>query len=254
MPTARKNEAVTQDDPRALIRWTRRYAKSRTISFLVQWVFIVIMVTVVAAAGYFTNQAYREDPNGIPFYASVTTMFLAIIALAWFSLSGRGGDVIWAITRRIYGREGYVEYTDGSPGGPMPMWLTIASAGLIIYHLVGALLVTFNFLYMKNMMPFSAAYMVPFLFVIIITQRLGFWAYIWPSLYALHAILMLAGAPIRFSGQWQLMNMVVPVLGYGFVAILIGHLYSRFALLQLKRLARSGLDGMEAVDEEEEGP
>ncbi len=241
MPAPAKDEIFSRNDPRALIRWTRRYAKSRTISFLVQWFFIVVMITVVAAAGHYTNQAHSRGDRDILFYGSVVTMFLAIIALAWFSLSGRGGDMIWSITRRIYGREGHVEYSEGDATGRMPLSIMAASGGLIIYHLVGALLVTFNYLYMKNMMPFSAAYMVPFLFAIIINQRLGFWAYIWPILYALHAILLLAGLPIRFGGQWQLMNMVVPVLGYGFIAILTGHLYSRFALRQLKRLAREGL-------------
>jgi len=255
MPAPAPKEPFAQNDPRALIRWARRYAKSRTISFLVQWVFIAIMVTVVASAGYFTNQAYSKNSSGVLFYGSVATMFVAIITLAWFSLSGRGGDVIWAITRRLYGREGHVEYSEGDPTGRMPLWIMAASGGLIIYHLVGALLVTFNYLYMKNMMPFSAAYMVPFLFAIIINQRLGFWAYLWPILYGIHAILLLAGLPIRFGGQWQLMNMVVPVLGYGFIAILTGHFYSRFALRQLKRLARDGLPpGADTDGDDEEGP
>ncbi len=46
--------------------------------------------------------------------------------------------------------------------------------------------------------------------------------------------------------------MVVPVFGYGLFAIVVGHIYSRFALWQLKRLARAGLDASaeEAADDE----
>lgn len=249
MPDPSGHDLFPKDDPRALIRWARRYAKSRTISFLVQWVFIVIMVVVVAAAGNITNQAALRGERGPLFYGSVATMFVAILALAWFSLSGQGGTLIWRVTRRLYGREGHVEYDDTASGGRMPWWIMAASGGLIIYHLAGALLVSFHYLYMKNMQPFSAIYMTPFLFAIIMSQRLGFWAYIWPVLYGLHGLLLFLGAPIAFTGQWQLMNMVVPVLGYGFIAILVGHLYSRFALWKLKSLARNGL-GEEGGDDD----
>jgi hypothetical protein len=59
----------------------------------------------------------------------------------------------------------------------------------------------------------------------------------WPALYAIHAGLLLAGAPIRVEGPWDPLNMLVPTIGYGLVAGLAGHLYSRHALRRLRQAA-----------------
>jgi hypothetical protein len=61
-------------------------------------------------------------------------------------------------------------------------------------------------------------------------------------LYGAHAILLLAGAPVAFPPRWHMLDLVVPVFGYGLIAILVGHMYSRYALRKLQRIARSGLD------------
>jgi hypothetical protein len=240
-------------DPRLIVAWARRYAKSRTISFLVQWVVIVSMVLVIGIAASLTSMAHRAGSMGL-FSVSVVAMVLAILALTWFSVSKWGGELIWQITQWLYGKEGYVAYANDRAQGPTPLWITALGGGLVVYHLVGALLVSFNYMHLQDMQPYSAAYMVPFLIIMIIYQGLGFWAWLWPLLYGAHAIALLAGAPIGFHGQWQLLSMVVPVFGYGLVAILIGHAYSRFALWQLKRLARSGLPDSGAAGEEEESP
>lgn len=250
MTASPNSESLQAGDPRLIIRWARRYAKSRTISFLVQWVFIVVMVLAIGVAGSLTNIAYRYG-NMALFSASVIAMVLAILVLTWFSVSKWGGDLIWRITQWLYGQEGYVAYLGDREDGPTPWWITALGGGLVVYHLFGALLVSFNYLYIRNMLPFSAAYMVPFLGVMIVYQKLGFWAWLWPVLYGLHAILLLAGAPVSLPGQWQMLNMIVSVFGCGLIAILLGHAYSRFALRKLKHLARSGLS---SVPSAEDGP
>ena len=72
---------------------------------------------------------------------------------------------------------------------------------------------------------------------------------LWPVLYALHAILIVAGAPILFTGEWVGLNMLIPTVGYGLLAALVGHLYSRFALHKVKRLARTGLPTADSQEE-----
>ena len=72
---------------------------------------------------------------------------------------------------------------------------------------------------------------------------------LWPGLYALHAILIVAGAPIVFTGAWEGLNMLLPVAGYGLLAGLAGHIYSRFALRKLKDAARAGLADDEGRDD-----
>lgn len=66
---------------------------------------------------------------------------------------------------------------------------------------------------------------------------------LWPFLYGLHAILVVAGVPIQFSDAWSILNMLIPTVGYGMLASLASHSYNRLALRKLKRLARIGIDG-----------
>ena len=238
-------------DPRLIVRWARRYAKSRTISFLVQWVVIVSMVLVIGVAASLTNMAHRMQSMGL-FYASVGAMGLAILGLVWFSTSKWGAELIWRVTQWLYGEEGYVAYFGDRANAPTPLWVTALGGGLVVYHLVGALLVSFGYLSLSHMQPFSAAYMVPFLVVMIVYQGLGFWAWIWPILYGLHGVWLLTDPSIRFTGNWQLLNMVIPVFGYGLIAILVGHIYSRFALRKLKSYSRAGLDT--TAESEDETP
>lgn len=240
MAEAPRPSSFQAGDPRLIMRWARRYAKSRTISFLVQWVFIVVMVLAIGVAGSLTNIAHRSN-NMVLFGISVVAMVVTILALMWFSVSKWGGELIWRITQWLYGEEGYVSYLGDREDGPTPWWVTALGGGLVVYHLIGALLVSFNYLYIRNMQPFSAAYMVPFLGAMIVYQRLGFWAWIWPVLYGVHAVLIVLGIGPALYGPWQVLTMIVSVFGCGLVAILVGHAYSRFALWQLKRLARSGL-------------
>lgn len=238
-------------DPRLIMRWARRYAKSRTISFLVQWVFIVVMVVVIGVAANFTSLAYYQDNMGL-FSVAVAVMVAAIFALTWFSVSPWGGELIYRITQWMYGAEGYVEYTGDQRKGPLPLWMTALGGGLVIYHLVGALLVSFRWLSFEYMQPYSALYMAPFLCLLIVYQRLGLWAWVWPVCYAVHAVLMLLKFPVGFHGKWIILNMVVPVFAYGLIAILIGHLYSRWALWNLKRVARQGLQDLPFADDDDE--
>ena len=250
MSGAKSNNPLQPGDPRLLVQWTRRYAKSRTIGFLVQWVFIVVIVMVIAMASSLTSVAYEHGQVGM-FSVSVLLMLLSMAVLGWFSFSPWGGEIIWRVTQWLYGREGYVSYTGGGDG-PAPAWLTGLAGGLVMYHLGLALLVSFRIVDIGDMQPLSALYMVPFLAIMIRFQDLGFWAWFWPALYGLHALAMFLGAGIAFRGQWQLLNMVVPVFGYGLIAIVAGHCYSRYALHKLKGIARSGLTDLPDDDPDEE--
>ncbi len=245
-------ENLQVGDPRLIVSWARRYAKSRTISFLVQWVIIVAMVATIGIAANLTNMTYQTGSMGL-FSACIAAMVVAILGLTWFSVSQWGSESIWRITQWLYGQEGYVSYVGERDDRPIPWWITFLGGGLVVYHLVGAILVSFRILELQHMQPYSAAYMGPFLIIMIVYQGLGFWAWLWPVLYGVHAILLLAGVPVAFEGQWQLLNMVVPVFGYGLLAILVGHGYSRFALWKLKSLTRTGLDGGDSGAKDEGG-
>ena len=74
---------------------------------------------------------------------------------------------------------------------------------------------------------------------------------LWPVLYGLHAILLAAGAPIYFGGNLEILNMLVPTAGYGLLSAVAGHIYSRFALRNLRRLAAGPGEGAGAEDRDD---
>lgn len=247
----RSIEPPDRANPELLVRWARRYAKSRTLPFLVQWMFIVLMVIAIGFAAFISTAALRIGSPPL-FYACIAVIGAMLLALVIFSMTRWGGDHISHITDWLYGSEGYVEYNAKNGSEWRHWWYAAFGGGLVVYHIVGALLISFRRIPLEYLLPFSAVYMVPFLIFMIISQGLGAWAYIWPLLYGLHALLLLLGAPIRFTGPYELLNVVLPVLGYGFVAILVGHAYSRFALSRLKRYARSGFNPADFPLEEDE--
>ena len=91
----------------------------------------------------------------------------------------------------------------------------------------------------KYLQPLMVLFIVPFLVFQYFMQRprLGPVLLIFPILYAIHAILILAGVPIFFTGTFGVpLNMGLPILVYTFFAYMIGHVYSRYALKKLKGL------------------
>ena len=90
----------------------------------------------------------------------------------------------------------------------------------------------------KYLQPVSALYLVPFLVHLYFIQRprIGPLFLICPILYTIHAILIMAGVPIYLTGYSGIWNMAVPLFGYYFLAHVIAHLYSRYALKKLKGL------------------
>ncbi|HOZ45457.1 MAG TPA: hypothetical protein PLO37_03460 [Candidatus Hydrogenedentes bacterium] len=229
-------------DPREIAKWAGRYAKNRTIPFLIQWICIVMLGVFIAAVVFLTLRAYRSE-NVLWILLCAAGIVGMIVAMAWFIVPKWGGDRIYRISQWIYGEEGYAAYLGGSGESiKASSWVYAAGIGLAAYHLLGVLLIAGRYLPFQYTQPFSALYMVPFFIAMTITQRLGFWAFIWPVLYGLHAVLILLGVPIRFTDvNLEILNMIVPVFGYGLVAILVGHLFSRYALHRLKALVRQGL-------------
>ena len=110
--------------------------------------------------------------------------------------------------------------------------------------LASILLGMMGFFPIRYMQPVSALYIVPF-FVYVGARhardgRAGsLFMSLWAALYALHAILLVAGAPIHFGRLDEALNVLIPLVGYGLIAALAAHIYSRFALRRLRALATS---------------
>jgi hypothetical protein len=91
------------------------------------------------------------------------------------------------------------------------------------------------------MQPISALLVVPFLVALWAGNRqaLSPIGLLWAGLYALHAVLIVAGAPVVFTGRLEILNMGLPVLGYGVLTAVVGHLYNRYALARMRQVAAS---------------
>jgi hypothetical protein len=241
-----------RNDPRQIALWAERYARSRTLPFLVQWVFIVALVTIVGTLAYLTLDAFQAHRRTLV-WAGIAALAVTTLLLMWLSVAKLGGEQIWRISQWLYGKEGYATYGRGKveKKASRPWWFIALALGLCLYHLVGAFLIGTGRLPVKDIQPLSALYMTPFLAIMIVTQRLGTWAWVWPILYALHAVALVGGVPIHFAGQWFAFDVLVPIFGYGFVSIVVGHFYSRYALRRLKALVRKGIPPTEASEGDE---
>jgi hypothetical protein len=138
----------------------------------------------------------------------------------------------------LYAGEGRVGFS--APYEGRKKWailLLLCFGACIVVSLVASFALSIPRMYMQ---PISALYLVPFLVGLWLLMRpmAGYLALLWPLLYAIHAILIVAGAPIVFSGPWEGLNILVPVAGYGILGGLAGHFYSRYALRRLRKLTR----------------
>ncbi|GAH45051.1 unnamed protein product [marine sediment metagenome] len=62
---------------------------------------------------------------------------------------------------------------------------------------------------------------------------------LWPLLYTLHAVLILAGVPLYLTGPYEGLTMWVSLGVCALIAALTAHIYSRYALRRLRTLAQS---------------
>jgi hypothetical protein len=92
----------------------------------------------------------------------------------------------------------------------------------------------------RYMQPVSAIYFVPAQILLFLAMRPAATVifFLWPVLYTVHALLILAGAPILFTGLWDSLNVLLPRAGYGLLMGLAGHFYNRLALRRLRTLTR----------------
>lgn len=220
---------------REIPKWTRRYAQSRTLPVVASLVIFAAGFCLFGGLSLLTAWAHVEHRRVL----SVVSL-LALCGFTawwlWFSFIG-AARIIRGISERLYQGEGSVSLGAcagvGEPKGLMLvaflfMFCVFASVGLGLLELYP----------IRLMQPISALYAVPFLVYLGLKMgRVGSpFMFLWPGLYAVHAVLLVTGVPI---GMGPMVDMFVPTVGYGLVAALSGHLYSRVALRRLRRLAAS---------------
>jgi hypothetical protein len=225
------------EDAQQMQRWVRRYAQNRSLPVAVGLVVFVILSAAIAVPSYWGGKAYREG-NTTLLVICIGVLVPALAATIYLSIPRWGGRQLQRAAEKLYAREGRVAIVPAA--GKRPRWMVavvvaffVCVQGHVFLGLLGCLPVG------KYMQPISAIYLVPFLLAIHFVMRpaVGPIALLWPTLYALHAVLIVTGAPIVFTAPWDSLNMVIPVAGYGILTALVGHAYSRWALHHVRTLA-----------------
>jgi len=229
-------------DPQQISKWARAYAQNRSLGVVVFMMIFVVLYAAIGGPSYLAGVAYRSG-NMLLFWASIAVLVPAVGAIIYLSVPAWGGKFQRRLVGRLYAKEGNVAFSPTS--GRAKAW-GVVLAGCFGVCIAASVTLDFAFdIPSKYMQPISALYVVPFLVGLWFLMRpmAGYAALLWPALYAAHAVLIVSGAPIFFTGAWEGLNVLIPIAGYGMLSGLVGHLYSRIALGQLKRLARTDVTG-----------
>ncbi len=231
-------------------KWTRKYAQNRTLTIIVLMAMIMLFSMFFAGLlGFLLPLAVGGFRKGNIILGCVGTAglvaVLAAVGICMFifirKFGGKNRGLIdQIIERRIYGKEGTVS---------MPMLksskkkicLEIVSGVIFFICFFGSWhLAIKGYIAYKYLQPVSALYIVPFIvcgWYFWKSPRMGPIYLLYPILYAVHAILIVAGVPIFFTTEnFCIFSICLPMLGYGFLPFIIGHIYSRYALKKLKGL------------------
>lgn len=219
-------------------KWTRKYAQNRTIPVLIALTINLCLFAGIAIPSYFGGKAYRSG-NLVLFWICIFVLITSMICVIIISVPKWGSKIIERITQRVYAGEGSI-----SISVPESMkkkkWVGYVVAMIFGSCILGSVILGFmGYFTIEYMQPISAVYVVPFLVFLYIWQRpiISPLVLLWPTLYTIHAILIVTGMPILFTEYLIPLNMILPIFGYGFLTYVIGHLYSRYALKKLKTTA-----------------
>ena len=238
-----------QKDPQELAKWARAYAQNRSLGVVVSLTFFVVLAAAIGGLSYLAGVSYRSG-NMLPFWVSIAALVPVLGALIYLSTPRWGGKLLERVVERLYAKEGNVAFSP--PSAQAKVWGPVLGACFGICVLASVMSGFAFDIPSKYMQPISALYVVPFLVGLWFLMRpmARYAALLWPALYATHAILILAGVPILFTGRpWEGLNILIPIAGYGILSALVGHLYSRVALRRLKRLTQADLTGAERPEE-----
>ena len=245
-----KSQDQNTEKVKEIPKWTRKYAQNRMLTTFVVIVMICLMSMVIGIPLALTMLAFMRG-NMILFWVCIAVsvaIFISLIIL----VSKFGGKNRGLIDQRI---DKWIYRKEGTATVPVPKltkkrkWLGIVDGVIIVICIGGSMyLAAVGYISCKYVQPISAIVIVPSSVFQYFLQRPRFGPVllIFPILYAIHAILTVAGVPIFFTGTLGIVNMVIPLWGYMLLTYAIGHVYSRYALKKLKVLAH--LEG-EAANE-----
>jgi hypothetical protein len=205
---------------------------------------MAVSAGVIGPLVYLTERAYRAGET------TQAIVFLCISAacgtwLIWLSFVG-GQSLGRRIDDAAYAREGtaltepMVRAQAFSPAKSLAFALYL----FCLMVLIG--LAVLQIIPNRLLVPALSVFLVPYVYCLFLGKlrsAVSPFMLLWPALCAIHALLLLLGAPIYISGGpgglYEILNFLIPIFGYAILCTLAGHIYSRFALRRLRALARS---------------
>jgi hypothetical protein len=222
-------------------KWTRRYAQNRTLTPFVLIVMIFLISIGIGLPLGLVIGAFTKG-NMILAGAGIALLVAASIFPIIFALKVGGKNHIsidqW-IDQWIYGEEGTASMQQPKLT-KKKKWLNFVVALVVFICVIGSMdLAKEGFISFKYLQPVTALYFVPFLVFQYFMRRprLGPLLLICPILCTIHAILIIVGVPIYFTGSFGILNQFLPLFAYTFLAYVIAHFYSRYALKKIKDVA-----------------
>jgi len=246
---SQKSDLERLEEAHRLQGWVRRYVQNRSLPMVVFLVVFAMLWLSIGLAAYWGGIAFRSGQWLLGTFCAVVAA-AGCAATIYVSIPRWGGRRLQEFAHRLYAREGQatiaVDY-------PRKIWGKILAFGLVGCVLATVALGLAGFIPVAYLQPISALYVVPFLVALnfLIRPATGYLPLLWPALYALHAVLIVAGAPIVFVQPWDFLNMVVPTVGYGLVTALVCTLYGRFALRRARGIVSHQLERAELTDDGE---
>ncbi len=228
----------TPDAVRQIPKLASRYAHNRTLPVLVNLGLFLLACGAITGSSTLAGLEGRAG-HKIAAWAFAALSLAVCVVWVWLVVTPRLGRIVGALSARLYGAEG-TAVAAAEPRRRSRADLAVAVAlGLCV-----TLQVLAGFVFettLRYMVPIMAAYGIPFLLYVWVRQGGTAWPFmlLWPGLLAVHAVLALAGV-YPFSGEPDWVTVLMPTIGYGAIAALASHLYSRVTLRRLRSLARNG--------------
>ncbi|HUL78805.1 MAG TPA: hypothetical protein VL691_16190 [Vicinamibacteria bacterium] len=226
-----------ETDLRQIPTWTRRYARNRTLAMAGMLAVFLLAFSALTGLALGSGWLFRHGHRPLG-GAGVVVLLGLTLWWVWFSAVGVRRLAVW-LQGRLYAAEGDVrpEEEESRALARAGWWVGLSFVACVSATVV---LVGTGLVPLKYMQPVSALYVVPFLMCLTLLQprSVSPFLWLWPALYATHAALILGGAPILLAEPLESLNVVIPTVGYGLLAALLGHAYSRYALWRLRRLTR----------------
>ena len=238
--------------------WAERYAQNRVLPFIL-WLFGVPIFSMILAMGWCLILLLTRGGHPALIIILSIVYFAGVVAVVlWMTVTGRLSRIFQSLTEKLYRQEGSAVPT--SPGRRVSQrrQMYVGMVGGFAFPWL-LMLVMFFFLQVLKVppayiQPAMATLIVPALIVLALVGEdnpkwLGL---IPPVLYAMHAVLVLAGVRLSVFGVSdlargdlilptgpQLFDVCMPLAVYMLLSLIARHIYSRYALLRLRIAALS---------------